>query len=47
MRHNLPILWRCVSRVEDISTENVETFYLLDFAGPQGFAVELAKRAQQ
>jgi hypothetical protein len=36
-----------LSRVEDISTENVETFYLLDFAGPQEFAVELAKRAKQ
>ncbi|KAG0581149.1 hypothetical protein KC19_4G228500 [Ceratodon purpureus] len=34
-------------RVEDISTENVEIFYLLDFAGPQGFAVELAKKAKQ
>lgn len=36
-----------LSRVEDISTENVETFYLLDFAGPPEFAVELAKRAKQ
>ncbi|XP_024372960.1 uncharacterized protein [Physcomitrium patens] len=34
-------------RVEDISTKNVETFYLLDFAGPQGFAVELAKKAKE
>lgn len=36
-----------LSRVEDISTEDVETFYLLDFAGPQDFAVELATRAKQ
>lgn len=34
-------------RVQDLKVEGVDVFYLLDFAGPEGFAVELARKAKQ
>lgn len=34
-------------RVEDLDTESFGIFYLLDFAGPSGFAESLAKKAER
>ncbi|OAE30733.1 hypothetical protein AXG93_402s1460 [Marchantia polymorpha subsp. ruderalis] len=33
--------------VKDLNVEGVDVFYLLDFAGPQSFAVDLAHKAKQ
>ncbi|CAM6122927.1 unnamed protein product [Calypogeia fissa] len=34
-------------RIQDLKVEGVDVFYLLDFVGPEGFALELARHAKQ